>query len=582
MCSFSDSQHPLASAECLKSSPRSLFHDDAVQMCTNISSVEVIEHIQLCQRLIPKSWPSNATSVLCELSESKSQVEAVVRCAVDSSRLTNLRLSSMDIAHVCSTERARSDDVLTCLKTVAQGLRSIAAATSSTSYKLTSEAIVDICRSDDVTSISTSQSQSRGQCFIEVLQTLLSSHSTIHNEVPHHICKPSSTALQGGGGGSGGNYRFLLKCLQSLHRKLITVHDVLTCSEERRVVKDIRVRQLWNEEDGGKDVIAGRRFTIIFELYDQYQQLYITTTSSTHSEEQPLFKISINENNAQGAILWGNRLNTSHSSTGFLTYHHLVVSQPGRVEVRISQVNPTFFSDSHRDRLAVSGSPANTVEVINSFHITIQEDPRMVGSRPCLYVFSHNICPVESVSEDYESLFPMTRHYLPSSYYLANIHCSNESLAVMRVTSHLVSDGSMWIEYKLGLDSIWTGVGLPTVEMPPLQRLQVSLPAALLPAATTSQRRGKAVVDEGEKEEMTKESRKKVLKLIKRGYYRASLQWHPDRWMAYDQYYQAAISAIFPLITEAYERLMQQYGGSSGTGNSGRESNTEESSEVYA
>jgi hypothetical protein len=530
-------------------------------MCTNVSSIEVIQHIQLCQRLIPKSWSSESSSKLCELSEGKSQVESVVKCALDAQRLTGLPFYSnqMMIAKVCSTEKP-SFEVLNCLKSVSQGIRSISPASSSgssaSSYQLTNETIIDICRSESTladASAGGTASFNAGECVVTVVSSLLlASHTTIQSEVPLAVCKPSSSFTDvSSAASSSHNYKFLLHCLKAQHRKLITVQDVQKCYQEKRIIKDLRVKKLYLEEGeavGAPEIVAGKRFSIVFEVYDQYYQLFTSPSSSSASTSSslahnPILKISINENNQQSAVIWGNRLNSTNLGSGLLSFHHLVISQPGKVEITISQL----LTDEERNEETshLHHRPIRRRDhaiVINSFQITIQEDPRMVLTRPCIYVFASSVCPSSILGEDYDSLFPMTRQYLSSSLYLANVQCFNESLSLMRVTSYLQSDGSMWIEYRLGLDSIWTGIGLPTIEMAPTERLGLLIPSV---------DELKARDAEGEK--------KKVLKVIKRAYYRASLQWHPDRWVGYDQYYQAAVSSVFPLITEAYEMLVKEY-----------------------
>jgi hypothetical protein len=533
--------------------------DDVIRMCTNVSSVEVIQHIQLCQRLIPKSWSSESSSKLCELSESKSQVESVVKCALDTQRLTGLPFYSnqMMIARVCSTEKP-SFEVLNCLKSVSQGIRSISPTSSSgssaSSYQLTNETIIDICRSDSTladASTSGPASFNAGECLVTVVSSLLSaSHTTIQSDVPLAVCKPSSSSSEASATSSH-NYKFLLHCLKAQHRKLITIQDVHKCYQEKRIIKDLRVKKLYLEEGdttGGPEIIAGKRFSIVFEVYDQYYQLFTSPASlpfspSVSLSHNPILKISINENNQQSAVIWGNRLNSTNLGTGSLSFHHLVISQPGKVEITISQLLTDEERNEETSHLHHRPIRKRDHSIpINSFQITIHEDPRMVLTRPCIYVFASSICPSSVLGEDYDSLFPLTRQFLPSSMYLANIQCFNESLSLMRVTSYLQSDGSMWVEYRLGIDSIWTGVGLPTIEMAPSTRLGL-----LIPSIDELKERN----EEGEK--------KRVLKVIKRAYYRGSLQWHPDRWVGYDQYYQAAVSSVFPLITEAYEMLMKEY-----------------------
>jgi hypothetical protein len=40
--------------------------DDALRMCTNVSSADVVNHITLCRRLLPRIWGKDDVSALCE------------------------------------------------------------------------------------------------------------------------------------------------------------------------------------------------------------------------------------------------------------------------------------------------------------------------------------------------------------------------------------------------------------------------------------------------------------------------------------------------------------------------------------
>jgi len=49
--------------------------------------------------------------------------------------------------------------------------------------------------------------------------------------------------------------------------------------------------------------------------------------------------------------------------------------------------------------------------------------------------------------------------------------------------------------------------------------------------------------------------KKKDSKELKRAYYRASLQWHPDKWQTMHNMYLLPVTSIFELISEAYTQL---------------------------
>ena len=45
---------------------------------------------------------------------------------------------------------------------------------------------------------------------------------------------------------------------------------------------------------------------------------------------------------------------------------------------------------------------------------------------------------------------------------------------------------------------------------------------------------------------------------VRRAYYRASLEWHPDRWSAFAAEYQDEAEAVFTLVGSAYEALLTE------------------------
>ena len=130
MCSFTISQAPVASAECLRSAPSSLAHDEAVRMCTDIPSAaahSTSSHALLCRTILPRDWSASDAATLCEgrgvttsnptasrnssnaataASSSRRQTEAAVRCAVETSSFSassstaqKLRLTHAQVSH---------------------------------------------------------------------------------------------------------------------------------------------------------------------------------------------------------------------------------------------------------------------------------------------------------------------------------------------------------------------------------------------------------------------------------------------------------------------------------------------------
>ena len=88
------------------------------------------------------------------------------------------------------------------------------------------------------------------------------------------------------------------------------------------------------------------------------------------------------------------------------------------------------------------------------------------------------------------------------------------------------------LEYKPGIESIWTGRSLPSLDMSHYERL--GLDETTLPLA-----------------------HKATAKLVKKAYYQMSLKWHPDRWASMP-IYNLAVQEIFELISESYKILASQ------------------------
>ncbi len=467
-----------------------IFSDDAVMMCTNVSSTEVIQHIQLCYRILPKSWSSESVRILCEGLEDRFQTEAAVKCAVELGKLSSFCMDQSDIARICSTETP-GQQVLNCVKQLHHRLP------TSSPFK-NNQTIYSICHA--------AKSVIPADCLMAV-QDMISSSVSFDTDIPQKVCHRA-------------DYHAVLKCLMKLNRHLITSVDVYTCSQEKRVASYVRLKRIVTE-DNDIEITAGRRFSVWFEIFDQFDQLY--------AQNVDIFKASINENNAEGSVLWGIRSNSS--SHGLLQLNTLVISQPGVVQFKLSLV-----SQQSQPPIRNSGT------ILGSFRLTVKPDLRLEKTAPCLFVFHHSQCPDDAREEDWISYFPNIRSFSPATYYLHNIYCSDEeSLKSWHVNAYLSANGAMWIDYRQGVDAIWTNIGLPQMEMSAEERLGVSLPTNY--------------------KVISKTAKKNLSKIIKRSYYKASLQWHPDRWSGFDRY-KYAVQGAFQLITEAYETLMQCLNGS--------------------
>ena len=82
----------------------------------------------------------------------------------------------------------------------------------------------------------------------------------------------------------------------------------------------------------------------------------------------------------------------------------------------------------------------------------------MANATPCVFIFKHAVCPIDSNEEDWINEYPRVRGYLSPSFYVQTLLCE-ESLKGWQVESSVLPGGGSWVGYRKGVDSIWTGVG---------------------------------------------------------------------------------------------------------------------------
>eukprot|EP01039_Chlorochromonas_danica_P001395 gene1395-1516_t len=553
LCSFSDSQDPIAAAECFKSVPSMIEHDEAAMMCRNISSTEVIEHLLLCYRILPKRWserpvrqtvydanlvhnvsleaPRSSASILCDGLTSRAAVEAAVKCAVDSSNNPQLHMSTttskqhisssrqpsssedrlsltlQDIAETCNHESSSENHVLFCLKQLA--LPQVLAAIHKKQLTMTNRTAIALC--------SAARSSETGRCLVAVSQYAANHHQVIDSEVIVHLC-----------GHSQDRYLSLLHCLGTDRKqKLVTLSSLQDCQQTKRLPAVARLFGLQTEE-GGEKVVANKRFSLFFQVFDQHNLLFVDEEA-----ERPTFAVHINSNNKQGAVMVGFVTNRTDSQ-GMLRFQDLMITQPGPLDLTVLL--------KQKDGQSL---------VLASLRLMVQENPLYRDSSHCLYVFTNSQCSALDSEEEASRLFPTLRSFYDPAGYLSHLSCS-EKTAVWQVKAYSLASGGMVADYRMGLESIWTGINMIHAEMSMLERLGISQTEIARFNATQSKRH--KALD-------TADYNRGMLKLIKRAYYKSSLQWHPDRWAGYDQYHYA-IQAAFQLVTEAYETLQAEYSSS--------------------
>ena len=285
-------------------------------------------------------------------------------------------------------------------------------------------------------------------------------------------------------------------CLKALRRQYLSLDDVRSCVSQDRVVSGLKVAYFLSEDDK-QEATAGKRFALRFKLFDQWGQ----PLQFLNPEDEVTLSAGINENNPQGAVLWGIRSNMTRG--GELQLNHLMISQPGKVSFRIS-------TNNGRDSIA-------------SFSLTVKEDPHLKYTARCVAFFRQLSCPVDMRESDWQSYFPRVKGVVSGHSFYDLLMCS-ETFAKWHVGLFPVPSGDVWLEFKAGIEAIWTGTNLPMMEQTFEQRLE-------LPPASSMK-----------------------LKDIRRAYYRKSLQWHPDRWAGMP-IYSVVVQGAFQLINEAYEHL---------------------------
>lgn len=401
------------------------------------------------------------------------------------------KLSRVQAAHVCAAEQSKGP-VLACIREVSKGV----SASSPSSYLVTPEVLVGVCsiagqaaatstlssghKHTSPKAVSGVGASNPGACLAK-LAAISSSKLILDSTVPALLCAQPEPAS-------------VLTCLDQLHKRMINTDDVSTCVNVKQEVKTMRVRRILTE-DNGIEITAGnsrspfvhvaifliltctvtchcctimfrdhiplsvtlfpegKRFSLWFELLDQFGRKF------SDSSQQYLFSASLNANNPQGAVLWGIRTNySSPKGDGMLELNSLVISQSGEVDLKIF-VTPR---SGQIVRGASKTGSAAVPQLVEVFRLKVAEDPLLSSAVPCIYLLRRTSCPaVGNTAQEWESEFPRTRSYSPgdSLFYLRNIQCAGDALSGWHVNAYLAADASLWIEYKLGIDSIWTGVG---------------------------------------------------------------------------------------------------------------------------
>jgi hypothetical protein len=171
------------------------------------------------------------------------------------------KLSKLHAAQVCAKETS-SCPVLACLREVSKGV----SASSPSAYLATPESVVAVCSVAAGPSSaggggggsaegSKARSSGRGHsnavasnvvrpgACLAKLASISSSKLIFDATVPPHLCAQADPTA-------------VLTCLESLHKRMVSVDDVTACINTKQEVKSMRVKRILTE-DNGIEIVAG-------------------------------------------------------------------------------------------------------------------------------------------------------------------------------------------------------------------------------------------------------------------------------------------------------------------------------------
>lgn len=551
----------------------SIYADDAVRLCTNVTSAQIISHISLCLHLLPAEWTSEEASVLCQHSQQRKHSEMIVQCAIETKTLLHSYhvndWSRLQMAEICQKEQI-DRRVFRCLEASLLSYRQ-SSHLYSTAAIWNFANVLKVCTHYVSSNIDLEDKKltigdpnfafqvESGQCLSELVR--LGNQYQFETNFATTLCSLSHSKAR-------------LQCLFQLNRRELSIADLNAhCLKVTPIPHTVQVKRLfslYNEPF----VMANRRFSLWLDVLDQWGLPYrewrddsSSATSSNSSSQQDgkdyhhkqqhhhqnqmdlnqVLYVSINDNNPQGAVLWGHRHNHT-SSDGWISFDFLMISQPGVVELKVYRL--------------VEGEKKQ----LGLFRLEVRENPEEKSSHHCLQVFHSQQCSSQGSQIDHEAEFPKVRGWLSSSWMHLMLSCQ-DMMTSWGVFSQTLGNGDSWIEYKLGIDSIWTGVGFPDEDMPHEDRLELSpkKEEAYFDARRRIhmgdfdriQQSTDISMDSANEGRKLKKLRKTAAKELKRAYYRKSLQWHPDRWAGLPRYLPV-VQSVFELVHDSYEFLLDE------------------------
>lgn len=525
MCSASVSDNPLAAAACLKSAPLQLEHDEVIRACTNATSAEVLSRVTLCSKLLPPDWSYTQAMKLCawepttpevgsgndtsaaadsirklrDRRQESSSTHTTVQCALEVSRSQVYGeqgklayWSKEEVSELCKSENDHG-----AVRKCALAVKATPAAPSSHNANfLTASAVTTACTE--------AKDETPGVCLSK-LNKMAYQYKVgfAENEgVPEEICTCDDPA-------------YAFSCLEGTMRThgVISLSDLDSCFSQPRRIEAAQVQRI-RSADGAQFPTAGVPFSVTFGLTDQFGSTFESLASGGGNDEEGdsdcgtasvddiPYQVAINEGNEQGAVLWGIRHNKT--ACGVLHFSNLIVSQPGEVQIKVVS-RAAAHAAANNAPTGSSASPVSVTPILTMFLLHVHPDPNQgsVSTGLCLFPFKEGqtgateLPPADAikVEEDVEGIEeqsngkaafsdagPMIiRSYLPIQRYLRLLHCAG-IFHTWHVSLH-AGQGGFWVEYRNGIDAIWTGRGLPRYE--DTFEVRLGLPAGLLEDAMT-------------------------------------------------------------------------------------------------
>mmetsp|Transcript_4723 Transcript_4723/g.8910 ORF Transcript_4723/g.8910 Transcript_4723/m.8910 type:complete len:758 (-) Transcript_4723:84-2357(-) len=487
-------------------------------------------------------WAADADA-LCIRAASPQQVDTIVQCAIDIRKLKVLTVS--ETSHVCQAagwvEEQMNYTEANYREAPSHAVPNLRGRVATCVYKAFKEI---------TTSSSTRTSPSAdlviSACkYVHTSMTGSCIASFSNKKMQSSITPPALLKLC-----SASNSLSRLSCLEkqrsqrpSRSRGPITVEEVHTCISMKSQVQTLRIDRFESySRENPQEIIAGHFFSLSLSMIDQWGALM---SGTDHESIRVIVEVERSHVDDAGAVLFGTRWNSSDD--GSITFRRLMVTQPGPIQLKISMEDESLRSSS-------TSLPDGPRVLLFKFLVHAAENPDMGSSDQCLFVFDTIQSPVLHTQSEVDAWYNAPSNVvigrLPSSNILAILSCSEvfKSWAVTVHVSPIVSSSQgdiIDIQFRSGIESVWTGRGLPRSEMNSYARLDIPL------GCTDSKR-------------------------IRSAYHKKSLKWHPDRWTsifisvadadedslsqplegAAVSLYKLAVQEAFELIAEAYEDLM--------------------------